>query len=94
MHGDPSGALTLYHAIFSTDRLELGRRHRIQRIRQHARLLFDQLDRNHDGELSSRELKGPHGSTLEKQKRPAQGQRGNGGGYTGFALLDSIGGGA
>ena len=46
-----------------------------------ARSLFDQLDRDHDGELSPSELKTPHGPTLEEQKKPAQGQRGNGGGH-------------
>jgi Ca2+-binding EF-hand superfamily protein len=46
-----------------------------------ARSLFDQLDRDHDGELSPSELKTPHGLTLEEQKKPAQGPRGNGGGY-------------
>ncbi len=44
------------------------------------RSLFDQLDRDHDGELSGSEIKPPHGPTLEEQKKPAQGQRGNGDG--------------
>lgn len=46
-----------------------------------ARSLFDELDRNHDGELSPDELKTPRGPALEEQKKPAQGRRGGRGGY-------------
>jgi Ca2+-binding EF-hand superfamily protein len=46
-----------------------------------TRSLFDQLDRDHDGELSSSELKPPHGPTLEERKKPHQGGDREGGDY-------------